>query len=103
MDLLIFGGESNMAGRTEGLPRPGDPAEGVFEYRFLTDSVIPLVHPVGEDLNSAVDGAGCGSLLPDFCRIYRRETGHEVLAVLAAGDDSYGQCRVSDRSGIGPE
>ena len=86
MDVIIFGGQSNMEGQTEGLPSPNDPMDGVMEYRFLTDSVIPLVHPVGEELNPAIEGAngGFGSLLPDFCKTYRRETGHEVLAVHAA-------------------
>ncbi len=86
MDIIIFGGQSNMEGQTEGLPSPNEPMDGVLEYRFLTDSVIPLVHPVGEDMNPAIEGAndGFGSLLPDFCKTYRTETGHEVLAVHAA-------------------
>ncbi len=85
-DVLIFGGQSNMEGQTEELPHPNGPTDGVMEYRFLTDSVVPLVHPVGEDLNPAIEGAndGFGSLLPDFCRTYREETGHGVLAVHAA-------------------
>lgn len=86
MDIIVFGGQSNMEGQTEGLPFPNEPAEGVLEYRFLSDSVIPLVHPVGEDMNPAIEGAndGFGSLLPDFCKTYRRESGHDVLAVHAA-------------------
>ena len=86
MDLLIFGGQSNMEGRTEGLPFPNEAAPGVWEYKFLTDSIVPLVHPAGERILPDLDGAseGFGSLVPDFCRVYRDETGREVLAVHAA-------------------
>ena len=86
MDLLIFGGQSNMEGRTEGLPVPNEAAPGVWEYKFLTDSIVPLVHPAGERILPDLDGAseGFGSLVPDFCRVYRDETGREVLAVHAA-------------------
>lgn len=86
MDILIFGGQSNMEGQTECLPLPNEPMDGVLEYRFLTNSAVPLVHPVGEDMNPAIEGAndGFGSLLPDFCKTYRRITGREVLAVHAA-------------------
>ena len=86
MDLLIFGGQSNMEGRTEGLPVPNEAAPGVWEYKFLTDSIVPLVHPAGERILPDLDGASesFGSLVPDFCRVYRNETGREVLAVHAA-------------------
>ena len=85
-DIIVFGGQSNMEGQTEGLPSPNEPMRGVMEYRFLTNSVIPLVHPVGEDMNPAIEGAndGFGSLLPDFCKMYKAVTGREVLAVHAA-------------------
>ena len=88
MDIIIFGGQSNMQGQTEGLPTENAPVQGALEYRYLTDECIPLQHPVGEDvkfekwLAAAADGGG--SLLPDFCRVYRQVTGREVLAVHAA-------------------
>ena len=48
LDILIFGGQSNMQGQTEALPIPNEPVDGASEYRYLTDSLIPLQHPVGE-------------------------------------------------------
>ena len=49
MDILIFGGQSNMQGQTEGLPENNAPVQGALEYRVKTDELIPLQHPVGED------------------------------------------------------
>ena len=88
MDIIIFGGQSNMQGQTEGLPQENEPVAGALEYRYLTDECIPLQHPVGEDVRpekwiAASAGAG-GSLVPDFCRAYTLTTGREVLAVHTA-------------------
>ena len=85
-DLLIFGGGGNMEGRTERMPTPPGPAEGIREYRLLTGVPIPLSSPVGENIppHLAASRPGSGSLLPDFCRTYRGETGRDVLAVHAA-------------------
>ena len=46
-DVIIFGGQSNMQGQTEKLTEC-EVKEGCFEYRFLTDTLIPLKNPVGE-------------------------------------------------------
>ena len=70
MDMIIFGGQSNMQGQTEALPTPNEPVTGAIEYRMATDTLIPLSHPVGEDLRTdALLGAheGHGSLIPAFC------------------------------------
>ncbi len=111
-DLIIFGGQSNMQGETDSFPATNDPVESAFEYRFLTDSLVPLKHPVGENLD--LDGnefpldysimpqslwrdptatlAGydinndyiSASMLPDFCRAYIEVTGRNVVAVHTA-------------------
>ena len=49
-DILIFSGQSNMQGQTEALPFPNDPVSDALEYRLLTDSLVPLMHPVGETI-----------------------------------------------------
>ena len=88
MDIIIFGGQSNMQGQTEGLPTENAPVQGALEYRYLTDECIPLQHPVGEDVKFekwlAASVEGGGSLVPDFCRAYTQATGREVLAVHTA-------------------
>lgn len=88
MDVIIFGGQSNMQGQTEGLPTENAPVEGAREYRFLTDELKPLAHPVGEDVCFekwlAAAHEGGGSLVPAFCRAYVKATGREVVAIHAA-------------------
>jgi hypothetical protein len=91
VDILLFGGQSNMQGQTECLPEENEPVEGAFEYRFLTDELIPLRHPVGEDIGDvpedlALKGAheGHGSLVPDACRAYVEKTGRKVIALHVA-------------------
>lgn len=87
LDILIFGGQSNMQGQTEALPVSNEPVADASEYRYLTDSLIPLQHPVGELIGkSLLLGAdkGHGSMLPDFCRAYCKATGHRVVAIHAA-------------------
>ncbi len=87
MDIIIFSGQSNMQGETEGLPENNEVVKGALEYRLLSDSLIPLQHPVGEDIaGDELEGAykGCGTLVPAFCRAYAKKTGREVVAVHAA-------------------
>lgn len=107
MDILIFGGQSNMQGQTERLSEC-EPVEGAWEYRFLVDRLIPLKNPVGENIRydmtegypPGVDGVplgtwladhGVGSacygntnLVPEFCRAYVEESGNPVTAVSVA-------------------
>ncbi len=106
-DIIIFGGQSNMQGQCERLT--GDtPVRGAEEYRFLTDTLIPLRNPTGEDVRcdgtagfpfGAPDitenwheanaiGSTCygrTSLRPFFCEAYLAASGRdEVVAVHAA-------------------
>ena len=84
VDLLIFAGQSNMQGETEGLPSLNNPISNAFEYKFLSDSFILLQHPVGEDIGDGIlSGAtnGCGTLVPDFCDEYAKSTSKKVVAV----------------------
>ncbi len=86
IDLIIFSGQSNMQGQTESCPAE-PPVADAWEYRALTDSLVPLSHPVGEDIGDGLLLAaheGHGSLIPDFCRAYIEEVGRPVVAVHAA-------------------
>lgn len=103
MDIIIFGGQSNMQGQTEALTDTA-PVNGAFEYKWLGDCMEPLCNPVGENitydrqlgetptedtdastwLNAHVTGGSCSgntNLVPKFCEYYRKATGAEVLAV----------------------
>lgn len=88
MDIIIFGGQSNMQGQTECLPENNECVNGAWEYRYNADELIPLQHPVGEDLRGekwcAAAHLGHGSLVPAFCKAYITNTGREVVAIHAA-------------------
>ena len=92
MDIIIFGGQSNMQGQTGAMPETNEPVEGALEYKLNENELVPLQLPVGEDLggNKYLLGAshGCGSLIPAFCRAYIAETGREVVAISACRGDT---------------
>lgn len=109
-DILIFAGQSNMQGQSECLLSSA-PVPGAEEYRYLTDSLVPLADPVGEcirydgaegrpilatdDLAAVLPGylsvtalgAACyghSSLVPAFCRAYLAKAGGNIVAIHAA-------------------
>ena len=103
MDLIVFGGQSNMQGQSECLSE-NDVVKDAYEYKWLTDEVVPLKNPVGEDityeetcgsvfseetdqadwLQKHVTGSACfghTNLVPAFCRAYTQISGRNVTAV----------------------
>lgn len=114
MDLIVFSGQSNMQGQSERLS-DCHAVNGAFEYKWLTDRIVPLRDPVGENvtylggegydfekgtsastwLKAHALGAACyghTGLVPSFCKTYVERTGREVLAVHAAK----GSTRIAD-------
>jgi len=92
-----------MQGQTELLTET-QVVENAYEYKFLSDSLVLLKNPVGEDIRSDntegesvthktdlskwlkehKTGSACygnTNLVPEFCRAYIKETGKKVLAV----------------------
>ena len=67
-DILIFGGQSNMQGQTEGCPTENDDVVGALEYKHKSSELVALHHPVGEDYGELISASfeGCGSLVPIF-------------------------------------
>lgn len=105
MDLIIFSGQSNMQGQTECLPYNNSAVNDAFEYNFADDLLIPLRHPVGENLDingrpfcpdfNDIPGTieksallasweNHANMVPEFCRSYIAVTGDQVAAVHAA-------------------
>ncbi len=85
-DIIIFSGQSNMQGQTESCPDTA-PVAGAWEYRHLSDTLVPLAHPCGEDIGDGLLLAaheGHGSLIPAFCRAYMAEVSHLAVAVHVA-------------------
>lgn len=107
VDVLIFGGQSNMQGQSDCLSE-SEAVTGAFEYRYTSNSLVPLRNPVGEDITyesyrlgypilqggnapawreAHVLGSACyghTNLVPAFCRAYLAEKQGEVIAVHAA-------------------
>ena len=89
-DVLIFSGQSNMQGST-GEKAETTPVENCCEYKFLTDSLVPLVHPVGENIGKDVlyaSARGNGSLVPYFCEEYVKNGGQVAAIHVAKGNTS---------------
>ncbi|MBQ8578225.1 MAG: hypothetical protein IJ449_09740 [Clostridia bacterium] len=94
MDMILFSGQSNMEGQTEGCPADREPVEGAIEYKFLQEKYTTLQHPAGEDIVPYFGGAcfGGGCMLPDFCRAYHKVRKTTVAAVhIALGATNIGQ------------
>lgn len=110
MDIIIFSGQSNMVGETECLSET-ETVDNAWEYRFLTDELLPLHNPVGENIghnyeemifSESIAGAqwnnsiilegscrGNTNMVPSFARAYIAETGHQITAVHAAKGSTY--------------
>ena len=86
MDLIIFGGQSNMEGQTSGVPEDLRPVPGAMEYKLKSHAYAPLQHPVGEDFEPYLGGAcyGLGNMVPDFVDVYRKYRKVLVGAIHAA-------------------
>ena len=86
VDILIFSGQSNMQGQTEGCPSDNQPVPMAYEYRHQAGVLVPLRHPVGETFGDLLLAAheGGGSLVPDFCRRYAEKSGVGVVAIHVA-------------------
>lgn len=106
MDVIIFSGQSNMQGQSERLSET-EVVKDAYEYKWLTDEVLPLQNPVGENITYSMTkgqdvtpethaptwlrdhalGSACygnTNLVPSFCRAYTETTKRSVLAVHAA-------------------
>lgn len=95
-----------MQGQTGTPPIDPNAVEGALEYRYLTDELVPLKQPTGEDIDlcgNPLDRTkyttgpeilanttllavckGDSNMLPAFCRNYIKETGRNVVAVHTA-------------------
>lgn len=108
MDIIIFGGQSNMQGQTECLSDM-TPVQNAFEYKWLDDKLAELKNPIGENIrydktpgeffvqgmngktwrDMHVLGAACyghTNMVPKFCEAYLkgRQEETQVVAVHAA-------------------
>lgn len=88
--LIMFMGQSNMAGRGDAEQAPRVPAGIAYEFKSISqpDKLLPLCEPfgLGEDNPSGVfePGMKSGSMVSAFCINYHRETGIPVVGVSCA-------------------
>ena len=103
IDVILFGGQSNMQGQSE-LLSENAPVAGAYEYRLFGNALLPLQNPVGENirydgqkgitytdevdqaewLRAHVTGSACyghTNMVPSFCRAYVEQTNKTVVAV----------------------
>lgn len=89
-DLILFAGQSNMAGRGNAPEAPLCPPGVAWEYRAVTDphNLYPLTEPFGKNENIPGfinDGdKKTGSLASAFAWEYHRLTGRAVVGVSAS-------------------
>ena len=85
--VLLFIGQSNMQGST-GEKCTAPPAQNCLEYKFLTDQLVALKNPVGEDIGEGAilreSAQKNGSLVPFFCDAYSRQANEKVIAIHTA-------------------
>lgn len=90
VDLIIFMGQSNMAGRGEADKAPICPKEAGEEYRAVSapDRLFPVREPFGLEENNRFkindEKKKCGSMVSAFITEYYRLTGRRVIAVSAS-------------------
>ena len=103
LDIIIFGGQSNMQGQSEVLSDTST-VKGAMEYKWCSNQTTPLSNPVGENItvdykqgeavtldanlrtwiDTHITGSACygyTNLVPKFCEAYITQTNREVMAV----------------------
>lgn len=116
IDVIIFGGQSNMQGQSESLTST-EVVEHAYEYKFLEDTAQPLKNPVGENikynmssgyavtgdtklrewLSEHVTGASCygnTNLVPAFCKEYLNVCDEEIEVI--ASHSAKGSTQISE-------
>ena len=90
IDLILFMGQSNMAGRGVAEKAPTVPQGVAFEYKAITepDALCPLQEPFGEKENNLKGvyepGMKTGSMVSSFVNAYYGQTKTPVVGVSCA-------------------
>jgi len=114
VDLFIFAGQSNMAGRGQGANAPKVDTKAGVEFRAITDptqlyEIDESIIPFGRDENkdggisdTGSDGAlkKSGSLVPAFINSYYEKTGTRVVAISASEGSTTSKMWVKEDEGL---
>ena len=93
IDIIIFSGQSNMQGASGEISTAIAPT--CFEYRYLTDELVVLKDPVGEEIgDSYLLPNGSGTLVPAFCDAYAKRKNKVVALHCARGSTNISEWAV---------
>ncbi len=87
VDLVLFIGQSNMAGRGTARSATKVPEGHAYEFRAISDptKLYPLEEPFGVNENNPASGVNenkkTGSMVSAFCESYYAATGRAIVAV----------------------
>ena len=87
VDLVLFIGQSNMAGRGNASSATAVPEGHAYEFRAISDptKLYPLTEPFGVNENNPESGVTenkkTGSMVSAFCESYYQSTGTPIVAV----------------------
>lgn len=88
IDLIIFAGQSNMAGRGNVKDAPTVAPGTGYEYRAVSDptQLYPITEPFGanENRGGLSENKKSGSLVSALVRAYHKQTGRLIVGVSAA-------------------
>ncbi|MDF2935125.1 MAG: hypothetical protein K0Q90_498 [Paenibacillaceae bacterium] len=87
VDLIMFMGQSNMAGRGNAADAPVVPEGAAYEFRAISDPtrLYPLAEPFGVHENNPASGVNeskkTGSMVSSFALAYHQAVGRPVVGV----------------------
>jgi hypothetical protein len=81
--LFLIAGQSNAVGQGDSLHSVRCQKQTAFEYKSVSDSIVHLADPVGEDTHH-FQAAKTGSIAPAFTKTYNASTGSKVIIVSSA-------------------
>lgn len=90
MDLVLFAGQSNMAGRGSSKDAPAVEEGGGYEFRAISDPTVlhPIAEPFGVNENKPgginEEGMKTGSLVSALVKAYHERTGRIIVGVSAS-------------------
>jgi hypothetical protein len=95
--LFLIAGQSNAVGQGDALRSVRCQMQTAFEYKSVSDSIVHLSDPVGENTHY-FQAAKTGSIAPAFAKTYSEVTGSKVIIVSTArgGSSCHAKAELKD-------
>lgn len=81
--LFLLAGQSNAVGQGDSSSSVTCSHATAYEYKEVSDSLVPLADPVGEN-TAAFQQANTGSVAPAFAKTYHELSGQKIVILSAA-------------------